>query len=160
MEIRTSNGGGESVSTQTIENWPDSNIVFKVLRNLKTLLLSTVIPGVRFFDPKAGAAMSKVEIKKSPSGSIEIVGELNHDNVMALAHDASGIFASERDLYIDLGGISHTDSAGIALLVEWLSEARHHNQEIHFINVPEQVMDVARVSNLDRVLPMSEAAVS
>ncbi|VAW72395.1 hypothetical protein MNBD_GAMMA12-1771 [hydrothermal vent metagenome] len=156
MDVRSGTGGCESMSTQSLENWPQSYF-YRVLRNFKAGILSAFISYANFIYSRTGKTMSKVEIQKSSSGKIEIRGELSYDNVMTLAHDASGVFACEQDLCIDLGGITHTDSSGIALLVEWLSDARHHNQEINFINVPEQVMDVARVSHLDRVLPMSEA---
>lgn len=160
MDVQTGTGGCDNMSTQTIQHWPECSLFYRVLRNLKSLFLSAFVSQAKFHYSRTGVTMSKVEIEKSPSGQIEIRGALNYDNVMSLAHDASGVFASEQDLCIDLGGVTHTDSAGIALLVEWLSEVRHHNQEINFINVPQQVMDVARISNLDRVLPMSESVVS
>ncbi len=158
MEVRTGTGGCDSMSAQTLENWPQYNYFHRVLRNVKSCVLSAFISYANFIYSRAGRTMSKVEIEKSSSGKIEIRGELSYDNVMTLAHDASGVFACEQDLCIDLGGITHTDSSGIALLVEWLSDARHHNQEINFINVPKQVMDVAKISNLDQVLPMSVAS--
>lgn len=148
---------------RAIEFCPGSSFFLKIFQIVlrktvwifKSCILSVFTSPANLIFLRAGPVMQKVEIEKAVSGKIELKGELSYENVMTLSHDASAMFSSKSDLCIDLAGITHTDSAGIALLVEWLSEARHHNQDINFVNVPEQVMEVAKISNLDRVLPMS-----
>ena len=49
-------------------------------------------------------------------------------------------------LTFDLAGVHRVDSAGLALLLEWLREAQRRNKEIRFQNIPEQLAAIARVS--------------
>lgn len=58
-------------------------------------------------------------------------------------------------LTLDLQGVTHTDSAGLALLMEWMRTARHRQQEIHFKNIPAQMFSIARLSGLDTILPLN-----
>lgn len=58
-------------------------------------------------------------------------------------------------LQIDLGAVTRTDSAGLALLVEWMRLARRQNRSITFRNVPQQLLNLARVSGVDQLLPMA-----
>lgn len=96
----------------------------------------------------------QIEIQKTADGLIRIRGELSYVNVSDVHQRAVNFFKNQNTVKIDLGGVTHSDSAGIALLVEWLSDARHRNQGIHFINLPKQMLKMVRVSNLDQVLPI------
>lgn len=53
---------------------------------------------------------------------------------------------------VDLGGVQKADSAGLALLVEWLQRARDAGRELRFVNVPEQVKSLIGVSGLSGVI--------
>lgn len=96
-----------------------------------------------------------IKITRSGDGEIHLKGELSYNNVSALYRQTIDLFKEEKDLRIDFSGVTRSDSAGVALLVEWLSEARDRNQPIQFINIPDQMLDVVRVSSLERVLPIS-----
>ena len=58
-------------------------------------------------------------------------------------------------LTFDLAGVQRVDSAGLALLLEWLREAQRRNKEIRFQNIPEQLAAIARVSGLNDILPLA-----
>ena len=55
-------------------------------------------------------------------------------------------------LTFDLAGVTRVDSAGLALLLEWLREARRRGKEIRFQNIPEQLAAIAKVSGLSDIL--------
>ena len=55
---------------------------------------------------------------------------------------------------IDLGGVSHADSAGLALLLEWLASAAAAGEPLAYHNLPDQLSAIARVSNLTTLLPL------
>lgn len=55
-------------------------------------------------------------------------------------------------LTFDLAGVQRVDSAGLALLLEWLREARRRSKEIRFENIPEQLAAIAKVSGLSDIL--------
>lgn len=56
-------------------------------------------------------------------------------------------------LTFDLVGVTRVDSAGLALLLEWLREARRRSKEIRFQNIPAQLATIAKVSGLNGILP-------
>ncbi len=103
-----------------------------------------------------GGLVDDVQIIQKPDGSFQLEGELSYSNVSNIYRKTANLFKKlNDDIQIDLSGVTHSDSAGIALLVEWLSEARDNNQVIQFINVPKQMLEMVRISSLDRVLPIS-----
>jgi phospholipid transport system transporter-binding protein len=53
---------------------------------------------------------------------------------------------------LDLSGITAGDSAGVAVLVEWLSAASARRSTLTFESVPEQMLAIARISELDGLL--------
>jgi len=56
---------------------------------------------------------------------------------------------------IDLGGVNSTNSAGLAVMVEWLSVAKREGLEIKFRNVPSGLKELAKVCQVDELLPIT-----
>ncbi len=52
---------------------------------------------------------------------------------------------------LDLSEVSRTDSAGLALLIEWLKQSA----TITFRNIPEQMQSLATVSGVQELLSLS-----
>ncbi|WP_455209871.1 STAS domain-containing protein [Kaarinaea lacus] len=103
--------------------------------------------------------MNDPKIEVNTDGSIVIIGELNHQSVPAvLKQSASLIFAdnnsSSGNLTIDLEAVNRSDSAGVALLIEWMRQAKRNNKAIHFKNIPKQMHEIAEVSGVDKMLAM------
>ena len=53
---------------------------------------------------------------------------------------------------IDLAGVTATDSAGLALLVCWLAEARAAGRSLRYEHVPAQLRAIARISDAEALL--------
>lgn len=86
-------------------------------------------------------------------GTLVVDGVLTFDTVPnVLQQSASWIQKPGGAITVDLHGVVRADSAGLALLVEWLRLARIKNRELKFTNVPEQVRSLIRVNGLDRAL--------
>lgn len=87
--------------------------------------------------------------------TLRVAGELNFDSVAEL-YAASQLFLSEPPIrQIDLGGIRHSNSAGVALLVEWLRQARNRRQNLVFIHIPPQMQAIIQVVELEKLLPIA-----
>lgn len=56
------------------------------------------------------------------------------------------------DVAIDCSGVSDADSAGLAVLVEWLASGRRSGQRIELRAVPRSLIDIARISELEELL--------
>ena len=84
-----------------------------------------------------------------------VEGELNMVTVPTLLQAMASQFpASGSEAHIDLAGVTRSDSAGLALLVEWLRLAKTRNIRLQFHNLPPQLRDIARVSDLLPLLPL------
>jgi phospholipid transport system transporter-binding protein len=58
------------------------------------------------------------------------------------------------EVCIDLSGITRADSAGLALLIDWLRIARREKVTLRFEKLPEQLTQIAEVCDLHSVLPI------
>ncbi|MFP3874825.1 MAG: lipid asymmetry maintenance protein MlaB [Thiohalophilus sp.] len=100
--------------------------------------------------------MSETAIKPQDDNSYLISGELNMQTVPGLLQQVEPILArSQGEVCFDLQAVTRSDSAGLALLVEWMQFARQRDRKLSFRNLPDQLRDIARVSGLDALLPLS-----
>jgi len=53
---------------------------------------------------------------------------------------------------LDLGGVSASDSAGLALIVDWMRTARAHGVPLSLQGVPEQLASIAAISGLESLV--------
>lgn len=91
-------------------------------------------------------------------GTMTVRGVLSFDTVPEVfAKSAAWVQKSQGAITIDLKNVDRADSAGLALLVEWLQLARRRNRELTFANVPEQVRSLIRVNGLSTALGISSS---
>ena len=57
-----------------------------------------------------------------------------------------------RDVEFDLTRVTSGDSAGLAVLIEWLAEARARGVRLRYVGVPAQILAVARISDIEGLL--------
>jgi phospholipid transport system transporter-binding protein len=86
-----------------------------------------------------------------------VTGTLTFDSVPGLYQQSAAWFAGEGELVVDLSGVTRADSAGLALMLEWLRRARAANRPLRFANVPVQVQTLIRVNGLQDALPVAPA---
>ena len=56
------------------------------------------------------------------------------------------------DCTIDLGQVREGDSAGLAVLIEWLAQASQRGTRLRYENLPAQIMAIARISDVQDLL--------
>ncbi len=94
--------------------------------------------------------MSDVSLKQADN-KIQLEGDLTHETVPAIMD--RNIFAHADKLQVDLSGVKHSDSSGLALLIHWFRLANKYSKSLVFENVPPKMMALAKVCSLDKVLP-------
>lgn len=57
-----------------------------------------------------------------------------------------------RAVTIDLANVTEVDSAGLALLLEWVSWARQRGFTLSFANLPDKLRALARLSEVEGLL--------
>ncbi len=87
-------------------------------------------------------------------GCIDVSGELTFTTVGDLLSSSRALFAPVAILDIDLAEVTRSDSAGLALLIDWMRAAKQMNKNIMFHNIPAQMLAMAHASGLDELLPL------
>ena len=79
-------------------------------------------------------------------------GTLGFTTVTALLPAGAAAIEQGRAAVIDLSGVTDSDSSGLALLIEWLSVARSAGRSLRYENIPAQLHQLARLSDIDALL--------
>ncbi|MHB8742339.1 MAG: STAS domain-containing protein [Sulfuricaulis sp.] len=96
--------------------------------------------------------MTPNDFTRRADGGFGISGTVTFQTVpQFLAHTDKWLHDSTGAVTIDMHDITLADSAGLALLVEWLQLARAANRDMAFTNIPEQVRELIRVNGLQQV---------
>jgi phospholipid transport system transporter-binding protein len=82
-------------------------------------------------------------------------GVLHFTTVTDLLHSGSEAIANGRAAVIDLSGVKDSDSSGLALLIEWLSIATAAGKSLRYENIPAQLHQLARLSDVEELLTAS-----
>jgi len=86
------------------------------------------------------------------NGRFKVYGALNAETVTDLLKRSEAAFKGLGALDFDLAEVPEGDSAGLALLIEWIRRARQRQQQIRFKNVPAQIAALARISEVEDLL--------
>jgi phospholipid transport system transporter-binding protein len=60
--------------------------------------------------------------------------------------------ASGQGLQIDCGRVTAADSAGLAVLLDWLAAAKRSGRSLRFAHLPEGLLALARISEVEQLL--------
>jgi phospholipid transport system transporter-binding protein len=79
-------------------------------------------------------------------------GSLHFTTVSALLTLGTDAIDSGLAAVIDLSGVTGSDSSGLALLIEWLSVAKGAGRALRYDNIPSQLHQLARLSEVEELL--------
>ncbi len=96
------------------------------------------------------------QIRVENANTWQLSGELTFATVEALLDEFTQRAVPTPPQVVDLGAVTRTDSAGLALLIEWVKQTR--NTPITFQNIPTQMLGLATVSGVEEMLSLPEQA--
>lgn len=70
----------------------------------------------------------------------------------ACAEGLSTLLDGAGEVELDCRDITASDSAGLAVLLEWLSAARRAGRKLRFTHLPEGLVALGRISEVDELL--------
>jgi len=85
---------------------------------------------------------------------LSVTGELSFDSAISWRKQLQTAIAESDTLTIDLAKVSHSDSAGLALLIDATRFAKELNKSVEFVNMPAQMRELLLVCDLGDVLPI------
>ena len=96
---------------------------------------------------------SLFEISRVDPERFKLVGKLSFVSVQEAMKKGAKLFDFPADkMVFDLAGITKADSAGLALLLEWLRLASLNGVDLHYVNLPRQLQAMAHVAGVDEIL--------
>ena len=79
-------------------------------------------------------------------------GTLDFDSATQALARGLEVLRSGSDIEMDLSQVASADSAGLAVLIEWLAAARGRKVRLHYSGVPAQILAVAKISEIEELL--------
>lgn len=100
--------------------------------------------------------MSKFELHDLGEGHFTLNGEMTFETAERILMASEEPFEQHTRIEVDLEGVTRADSAGLALLLEWITWANHTVREIRFLSMPERVLAIARTTEVEQLLKRGE----
>lgn len=100
----------------------------------------------------SGNAPQSASFEVLEGGQSRVDGSLHFTTVSALFRAGIDAIDGGRAAVIDLAGVKASDSSGLALLIEWLSVAKAAGRPLRYENLPCQLQQLARLSEVEELL--------
>ena len=96
----------------------------------------------------------EVELLDLGSGRLQVRGALTFATARHARTEGLRVISAgaSTTLEIDCGAVTHSDSAGLAVLLDWLILARRHGQALRLTNLPAAIRAVAEISDVEPIL--------
>ena len=96
--------------------------------------------------------MSDFELVDEGEGRFTLKGAMSFATATDILKKSESLFGRHAALEIDLAGVGKADSAGLALIIEWKSQAANRKAAIRFSNVPDNLLAIARTTEVQDLL--------
>ncbi|MBT8078416.1 MAG: STAS domain-containing protein [Gammaproteobacteria bacterium] len=100
--------------------------------------------------------MSDFALNDLGDGKFALSGNMTFHTAGEILRVSEAMFEEHTRIEVDLGGVERTDSAGLALLLEWITWANHTVREIQFTNTPAKIDAIAKTTEVDSLLRKGE----
>jgi phospholipid transport system transporter-binding protein len=88
---------------------------------------------------------------------LQVSGRLTMETVSGLYH--SGLQpVGNGPLVIDFAQVETADSAAVSLLLSWLRRAQGNQVTLSFVNVPDNLLSLARLYGVAELLPLRQVS--
>jgi phospholipid transport system transporter-binding protein len=94
----------------------------------------------------------RFSIEAAGSGRLKLAGELSFDTAAGALVAGTRAMRDVPAWELDLSSLDAGDSAGVAVLVEWIADARRRGSTLRYKDIPPQMLAIARISAIDDLL--------
>ncbi|MFM7067340.1 MAG: lipid asymmetry maintenance protein MlaB [Gammaproteobacteria bacterium] len=89
-------------------------------------------------------------------GRFVLSGEFGYATARRILEAGNAAFPAHESVVVDLSGVTQADSAGLAVLLEWVTWAHREGREIRFQQMPRAIRAIARISEVEGLLEPGE----
>jgi phospholipid transport system transporter-binding protein len=89
------------------------------------------------------------------NGQLQVKGELTFATARRAREVGLKVLehvAARDTVVVDCSGVGESDSAGLAVLLEWLKTASAQGRSLQFVHLPAGIVAAARISEVDGIL--------
>ena len=111
--------------------------------------------------------MNDFELVDQGDGRFSLNGRMTFETAGDILRASEEPFEQHTRIEVSLGGVNDSDSAALALLLEWITWANHTVREITFTDVPDRINAIDSRMSLDTCicetptrLPISDCVTS
>ena len=103
---------------------------------------------------EAEQARARVSISEPTSGRVVVTGELTFGTAREARQVGVLVLESSRAerIVVDCAAVTRADSAGLAVLLDWLAWGRRRSRAVSLQNLPAPLVAIARISEVDELL--------
>ena len=97
---------------------------------------------------------ARVSISEPTSGRVVVTGELTFGTASEARQVGILVLESSRAerIVVDCAAVTRADSAGLAVLLDWLAWGRRRSRPLSLQNLPASLVAIARISEVDGLL--------
>ena len=97
---------------------------------------------------------ARASISESSPGHVVVTGELSFASAREARQLGILVLESSRAdrIIVDCSGVTRADSAGLAVLLDWLAWSRRQSRAVSLQNLPPSLIAIARISEVDGLL--------
>jgi phospholipid transport system transporter-binding protein len=96
--------------------------------------------------------VSSFELKETAEGAYELRGEMSFETAAQILKASDRHFPQHAETEVNLSQVDKADSAGLALLLEWKSQARRRSATIRFVDLPASLLAIARTTEVSSLI--------
>ena len=103
--------------------------------------------------PKRGwSRVSDFKLNDLGGGNFEISGDMSFETAERILRASQRAFEQHENVRVDMSAVDKADSAGLALLLEWMSWAKQGVAKIDFVAIPASVLAIAHTAELKELV--------
>ena len=104
--------------------------------------------------PGEAVQRARVSISEPTSGRVVVTGELTFGTAREARQVGILVLESSRAerIVVDCAAVTRADSAGLAVLLDWLAWGRRRSRPLSLQNLPASLVAIARISEVDGLL--------
>jgi phospholipid transport system transporter-binding protein len=95
---------------------------------------------------------ASLELDSNNAHSYLLAGVLSRHTIQDIRKKSLTLFKDKKTIIVNLSQVTRSDSSGVALLVEWMRMTVVGKQSIAFQDIPDYMMDIAKISGLNKIL--------
>ncbi len=98
--------------------------------------------------------MNTPTLTNTGPGEFTLSGDLDFATVDQIFREGERQFPAHPLVRIDMAAVGKANSAGLALLLEWVDRARRRDQRMEILHLPDSLARLAAITNLAGLLPL------